>query len=359
MTKSETEKSITANTKPIREYQKHHENLRSILQYSNASMIRGKDSDGYSCTFCPQRFPQPKGLKTHFLKDHYDIQKIKLPKFTDCLLKLDITGLKCYLCFKIFDKLNLFIEHLSNHGITINKDVKNEIIPFKFDSEILKCAVCDATFTTFKILQEHMNVHFSNYFCDICKSGFINKRRLVGHKRSHRTGTFKCGYCEKIFTCDSKRRDHEQRIHLGFKRNKCKICDEKFADYWTKVDHMVKKHNQPRVMLKCQACERSFKNKRALTRHVNKDHLLERRHVCSVCDMRFYLKHRLKDHMLVHSGEKKFQCNVCSRWFATKNSVRQHLRSHVVRKYACNTCGRSFLQQSTLKNHIKIKHGNK
>ncbi|XP_014361210.1 protein suppressor of hairy wing isoform X6 [Papilio machaon] len=276
--KSETVKSCI--TKPIREFKKHQENLRSILKYSNASMIRGKNSDGYSCNFCPKRFPQPRKLKSHFLEDHNDVLNIKLPKLTDCLLKVDITGLKCHLCDRIFVKLDQFTTHLSDHGITIYTDVKNEIIPFKFDTELLKCALCDANFTTFKILQEHMHVHFSNYFCDVCSAGFITKRRLIGHKRRHGIGSFKCGYCEKIFICDSKRRDHEQRIHLGLnKRNKCKFCDDKFADYWTKVDHMVKKHNQPRMVLKCQACERTFENKRTLTRHIKKDHLMERKHM--------------------------------------------------------------------------------
>ncbi|XP_068626140.1 zinc finger protein OZF-like [Battus philenor] len=348
--------------KPIREYKKHQENLKCILQYSNASMIRGKDAEGYGCNFCPKRFPIPHDLKSHFLLEHNKVSLTKLPKFTDYLLKLDITHLKCRLCEKLFSSLDSFCTHLGNdHKKILHTDIKNEIIPFKFESETLQCAVCSAIFTNFKILQEHMHVHFSNYQCEVCCAGFISRRRLVGHQRRHGNTAAPCSHCAKVFSCDQKRRDHEQRIHLGLKkRNKCRFCDEKFADYWTKVDHMVKEHGLPRVVLKCQACDRTFENKRALTRHVKKDHLMERKHVCNVCDMRFYLKHRLKDHMLVHSGEKQFQCHVCSRWYATKKSVRQHLRSHADdRRHACTLCVQAFVQQNTLKNHMRAKHDEK
>ncbi|XP_031766341.2 zinc finger protein 808-like [Galleria mellonella] len=230
----------------------------------------------------------------------------------------------------------------------IHTDVNSQIIPFSFNSETLRCAVCTTEFSNFKILQEHMHVHFRNFICDVCNAGFVTKRLLVSHKRRHIAGIHKCSHCEKIFSCDQKRRDHEQRIHLGLKKkNKCKYCEEKFADYWTKVDHMVKEHGQPQIILKCQACERTFRNKRALTRHVKKDHLLERKHACNICDMKFFLKHRLVDHMIVHTGVKKVQCHVCNGWYASKKSLRQHLRSHANdRRFSCTVCGQAFVQNS-------------
>lgn len=242
------------DTKPkqIKEFRKHRENLKYILQYSNASLIRGKDSDGYSCNFCPSRFPMPCDLKSHFLHEHSDTQSTRLPKFSDYLMKIDITDLRCKICDSSYEKLDTFTDHLrSYHSISMHTDVKSEIIPFKFETEALRCVVCTTEFSSFKMLQEHMHVHYSNYFCDTCSAGFVNRRRLIGHKRRHDAGDHKCGHCEKSFGCAQKRRDHEQRIHLGLKmRNKCKHCGERFADYWTRVEHMVKQHGVPHCDIK-------------------------------------------------------------------------------------------------------------
>lgn len=338
---------------------KHQENLKNILLYSNASIIRGKVNEGYGCNFCSERYPKPGDLKSHFLDQHSDINALRLPKLFEYSLKLDITDLKCKICGESYSKLNDFTHHLRDeHEKNIFIDNNSQIIPFKFDSAALRCAICETEFTNFKILLEHMHVHFRNFVCEVCNAGFVTKRLLVGHRRRHGTGNYKCVYCSKTFSSDQKKRDHEQRIHLGLKkRNKCKFCDEKFADYWSKMDHLVKVHGVPQVVLKCQACERTFKNQRALNRHVKKDHLLERRHVCSVCDMEFYLKNRLEDHMIAHTGVKKFQCYVCTRWYATNKSLRYHLRSHADdRQFSCDICGQAFAQKRNLTSHLLSKH---
>lgn len=338
---------------------KTSDDLKIILLNSNASLIRNKDSDGYGCNFCPKKFVDPKNLKAHSLEEHSNIQALRMPKPFQYLIKVDITDLKCNMCEKRILKLDDFAVHLKNvHNKKITTDL-SEILPFKFDTDELECAVCGTTYSTFKILQEHMHNHFRNHICDICNAGFVTRRLLLSHKRRHGKGEFKCGHCDKTFVCDQKRRDHEQRMHLGLKkRNKCKLCEEKFDDYWTKMHHMVQKHGAPPISLKCTACDRTFTNRRSLTRHVKKDHLMEREHVCNICDMQFFLKHYLVEHMRVHTGVKKFQCHVCTKHYATKKSLRQHLRSHADdRRFACAVCGLAFVQKCTLKSHMKAKHG--
>ncbi|XP_075989293.1 uncharacterized protein LOC142985169 isoform X11 [Anticarsia gemmatalis] len=359
-----TNKEITPNAAETLEKEQKRpkrgsENLKLILENSNASLIRSKDSDGYGCNFCPKKFTEPDKLKTHSLEEHSNIQSLRMPKPFEYIIKLDITDLKCKICEEKFKKLDDFVTHLKEkHSKKITSDIK-DIIPFKFDTEELRCAICGTEYSTFKILQEHMHNHFRNYICDVCSAGFITNRLLVRHKSRHGKGEFKCGHCEKTFACDQKRRDHEQRMHLGLKkRNKCKLCDEKFDDYWTKMHHMVQKHGAPPISLKCTACDRTFTNRRSLARHVKKDHLMEREHVCSICDMQFFLKHYLDEHMRVHTGVKKFQCHVCTKHYASKKSLRQHLRSHADdRKFACSVCGLAFVQRSTLKSHMRAKHG--
>uniref|UniRef100_A0A2A4K7B4 C2H2-type domain-containing protein n=1 Tax=Heliothis virescens TaxID=7102 RepID=A0A2A4K7B4_HELVI len=302
------ENNVLVDIEPKAEKQqetaKSSNDLKLILLHSNATLIRNKDSDGYGCNFCRKKFEQPKNLKAHSLEEHSDIQALRMPRSSQHLLKADITDLKCKICDKNLLKLDDLAEHLKKeHSKNITSGI-SEIIPFKFDNEGLVCAICGAGYSTFKILQEHMHNHFRNHVCEVCSAGFVTKRLLVSHRRRHGgESQFKCGHCEKSFLCAQKRRDHEQRMHLGIKkRNKCKLCEEKFEDYWTKQNHMVQKHGAPPIALKCTACDRTFNNRRSLTRHVKKDHLMEREHVCSVCNARYFLKRHLMEHMIMHTG---------------------------------------------------------
>lgn len=281
-------------------------------------------------------------------------------KLLEHVIKLDITYLNCALCDKDIYKLDDFIVHLKNeHKKQMHLDVKNHIVPFRFDTPELKCAVCTTEFGTFKLLQEHMNSHYGNYMCEICGAGFVTDRLRVCHVKRHGSGEFKCDQCDKTFNSKLKRRDHQKRTHLGLSaRNKCKFCSERFVDYWKKINHMVKEHGVPPVVLKCTACELTFNNQRSLSRHTKKDHLLERRHKCSECDMRFFGKSSLQKHMAKHTGLRQFKCDVCLKAYARKNTLREHMRIHANdRRFACTHCGQAFVQKCSWRSHMRSKHG--
>ncbi|KPJ01318.1 Zinc finger protein Xfin [Papilio xuthus] len=345
-----TPASSVSSKNLLTEAKKNQHNLSLILLNSNANPIRCKDSQGYGCAFCTKQFPQPTILKKHFLEEHNSDRFIKFmsSKVFENVVKLDITYLSCALCDTEFLQLNDFIKHLkSTHKKEVYEDVKSEILPFRFDTPELRCAICSTEYTTFKILQTHMNQHFSNYTCKICAGGFVTERLLQGHIKRHGNGEYKCTQCDKPFPTLKKREEHVQRVHLGLnKRNKCKHCDERFVDYWQKVNHMVKMHGEPPVVLKCQACERTFNNQRVLSRHHKKDHLLERRYPCLECDMKFFTRSALIKHMAKHTGLRQYTCDICHKSYGRKNTLREHLRIHADdRRYKCEYCGQGFVQK--------------
>ena len=49
---------------------------------------------------------------------------------------------------------------------------------------------------------------------------------------------------------------------------------------------------------------------------------------CTQCPKRFRLKHNLKPHMLIHSGEKPFSCNLCSERFNRSYTLKKHMKVH-------------------------------
>jgi hypothetical protein len=347
----------------VPEISKHRANIRMILQCSNATPIRCHGGIGYACCFCAEQYPDPADLKTHNLEYHDDKSKMKFMKdkcLSSFIVKLDITALSCSICYTKIDSLDDLTNHLvKEHGKIIYSDVKNHIVPFKFNDKTLRCVVCSNVFNKFKALLEHMNTHYRNYICEVCDAGYVTRCMLANHGEAHKTGQFKCRHCDKVYDTLRKRRSHEKCVHIYMNMlNKCGYCNEKFKDYRIKEKHIVQVHGIASIELKCQACEKTFPSQRALNTHTKRDHLLERRHKCQHCDMKFYNGNELKNHIVKHTGVKLFQCNVCLKSYGRKKTLAEHMRIHADdRRFKCEHCGQSFVQKCSWRGHMRSKHG--
>ncbi|XP_050676693.1 zinc finger protein weckle-like isoform X16 [Leptidea sinapis] len=264
------------------EIEKHLENIRLILTNSNATPIRCREGFSFACCFCNNQFSTPELLKRHTVDNHNNSEIedfMQGSTVVNYIVKLDITGLKCKLCGENIAELDDLIQHLTDeHEKKYHCDIRSHIVPFRFASGELRCVVCKNKLNNFKVLIEHMNMHFKNYQCSVCGAGFVNKRTLQTHGYRHKTGVFSCSFCHKVYDNSIKKRDHERGVHiLRNKRSKCGYCGEKFTDYTKKNDHEVKIHGAVPVVLQCQACDKSFSNQRALTMHTKSFHLLQRK----------------------------------------------------------------------------------
>ncbi|XP_050359490.1 zinc finger protein 708-like isoform X8 [Nymphalis io] len=344
------------------ELQKHRSNVNEILMNSNATPIRCRGAVGYACCFCTKQFPDPADLKKHTIESHDEKAKLNFLKRKDMYkfhVKLDITELKCNMCYNNIDTLEKLIDHLKDvHDIKMFTDIKNQVLPFKFDTERLRCFICMNIYHKFKSLLEHMNVHYRNYVCEVCNAGFVSRAILVQHEESHKLGTFKCDHCPKIFETLRKKRSHEKGIHTHSDvLNKCGYCDEKFKDYRKKEKHLVDVHGIGNP-LKCQSCEKTFANQKVHTVHIKRLHLMDRRHKCSECDMTFFSSAELKSHFVKHTGLRKFECEVCHKAYGRKKTLREHMRIHANdKRFKCEHCGQSFVQKCRWRGHVRAKHG--
>lgn len=242
-----------ANMVFMMELDKHRFNIRTVMKYSNATPIRNHVKSGFVCCFCDAHFPKPADLKIHTIQSHADDdskdkflrKKAVLYSF---MVKLDITSLICNICHMLVDTLEQLIDHLNNvHQKGLHTDVKNHIVCFKFDSEVMRCLVCLLEFNSFKLLSEHMNQHYTNFVCDECGAGFINRRQLLLHSDKHKNGSHKCGSCDKVFQSLKRMKTHERITHvynsgLGTHGYRCNHCNEKFQNKKAKVDHMSLAH---------------------------------------------------------------------------------------------------------------------
>ncbi|XP_045781733.1 zinc finger protein 260-like isoform X4 [Maniola jurtina] len=360
---SKNRKTKENSEAPLRELLKHGNNLKVVLENSNATPIRYHIGSGYVCCFCTNQYPDPADLKEHTLNTHDSKDRhlyMKKQSPYGFILKVDITKLKCKLCDVSIETLQELFDHLQNiHKKIIYTDVKNQIVPFKFDDDQIKCVICALVFGKFKSLQEHMNTHYRNYVCDVCYAGCINRKILSRHMISHKTGSFKCDECTKVFNSAEKKRLHEYAVHKnGSLRSKCRLCEERFNTNHKRDKHMTKVHGVPPVIRKCMACEKTFTSQNALRVHNKRDHLMERRNRCTECSMSFYNRFQLKTHMLKHTGRKDFQCEFCLKTYGRLYTLKEHMRIHTDdRRFKCEHCGRAFFQKCSLRGHMRAIHG--
>lgn len=278
------------------------------------------------------------------------------------LVKLDITAFECRLCNETMVNLNEMYQHLADHGNKIYTDIKNYILTFKFDGDILKCVDCQKEFRSFKRLQTHMNSHCKNFECGVCGSGFPNLKSIYAHARYTHTSAhepFSCTYCPLSFkTCQLKRKHESQAHGVTKKLYKCGYCGKRFEFFDQKKMHLNREHGVRNSLLECKSCDRKFSRPSLLSCHVKKVHLLETRFGCPECDMRFYFEYQLNEHVVKHTNAKEFRCEICFKNFARKKSLREHVKIHAGdRRHQCLRCDAAFVQKHSLKVHLKSKHG--
>lgn len=359
------EKSQTLSTAPLamKEIDKHIHNVREILLNTNATPIRTHVGIGYTCFFCYNRpYPELHDLKAHTLLTHSNkdtmnyMENYSLGAFVP---KLDVTSFQCIICLESIVTLEDMMKHLtSEHNKLFYTDVKNRILPFRFEEGVFTCVLCQKVIEHFKVMQEHLNVHYGSYYCDICSAPFVTSRNLMSHVKRHKQGEFVCKVCSKVFDTATKRDDHEKIVHGGVNRSKCPVCLEKFSSHLKRLDHMAEEHGMEKTVYKCMACDKSFSCSSKLNKHRRRDHLLERSHKCDQCDKKFFSSKQLKSHMVSHTGERAFQCDVCLKSYGRKHTLREHMRIHADdRRFKCDHCDQAFVQKCSWKSHLRSKHG--
>lgn len=82
---------------------------------------------------------------------------------------------------------------------------------------------------------------------------------------------------------------------------------------------------------------------------------------CAVCNKLFKERHKLKRHMMIHTGEKPYPCHFCGKAFSLEYNLNTHIRVHTGEKpFECEIsgCGKKFTQSGNLKTHMKTNHSN-
>lgn len=107
---------------------------------------------------------------------------------------------------------------------------------------------------------------------------------------------------------------------------------------------------------KCQECDKAFTQISNLNTHMKVHDPNDARYrlKCQQCETTFTDPRSLKRHEAKHTGERKYECNICSKRFLYSHNLLNHVRSHLKdKRYKCKEegCQKEYVTGGELKRH--------
>lgn len=114
-----------------------------------------------------------------------------------------------------------------------------------------------------------------------------------------------------------------------------------------------------RRKLPCHVCGKLISNA-AYTVHVALHNADSERFECQICNRSYRQKHNLTKHLNTHTKKVLFPCKAenCGKVFDVASTLRKHFQiMHTnVRDHGCSICGKRFAIASGLRGHMRTKH---
>ena len=219
--------------------------------------------------------------------------------------------------------------------------------PYRESSKETKCGICSFKSDTFVDIKNHYLT------CHVDENSNVHQ----------------CPKCFKVLTNVISFHHHLLIVHRSAQFS-CSDCPKKFKTQQSLDHHHERWHRSEKPFL-CNECGESMSNEAHLKTHLK---LHKSKFVCPFCERRFLFPAHLRQHEVVHTGERPYICPTCGKTFKNKDGMTRCERIHngsykpkpsqMVKykdkeaNFACDQCNYRSKSVTTLKRHVFLKHCN-
>lgn len=310
-----------------------------------------RPADERTCEFCGKLYKYRHYMLKHVQRTHAKVNpELKNPPRK---LKKSVEDRTCDVCGKTYVDRKVMLTHKRRFHFKKDRDTtfKTEFNTIDGNNDSNQQLQPDQT-----LPQQPMQP--GALFCAYCdwtgSLGDLVKHRIAEH--SH-LKEWKCDHCGKMFFTKASKEVH-QLVHTGEKQHVCELCGGSFA-----IKSNLERHRRTHTgekPYKCTRCDKSFAQSSALILH-GQTHTKDRKFVCNVCGKSYHLQSTLRVHMKKHQPvDQWLKCSMCEKRFSDRKFLRQHMVVHTgERNHKCPICDKGFGRESSMRTHMKIHTGDK
>ncbi|XP_008549795.1 zinc finger protein 208 [Microplitis demolitor] len=189
--------------------------------------------------------------------------------------------------------------------------------------------------------------------CEMCTDLLFPSWEDLCHHRRMIHGLFPCDLCNKCYGRTSHLWKHVNRVHKGHKDVTCKYCLKTSASKDHLTAHIAKIHRyEPET-------KQILKDANYKTQSVEEDTI----HHCEKCNKAFHKRYLLKRHMKGCQNYRKdpgallTRCRACERIFKDRASLQKHIENHHS-SYTCHLCNETITSKLGIMTHNRVNHMN-
>ena len=212
-----------------------------------------------SCLKCDVKLELIKDFHSHMKAIHPKKLKVARKKETSQSLQT------CSIC----EYSSYLKKDVNSHKKSHKNYVKNAVKP---DDVPHPCDKCTKSFTTRKLLTQHLKLH-GDFICTKCLKTFSLKSQLLSLKHScNNIQDTNCSLCSKSFRFKGEMKRHVRAFHLKERLFKCKECPKAYTDPTPLKHHTNSTHGDGSTFSTCSRCKKTFTTKRRFLEHTQKFH---------------------------------------------------------------------------------------